>query len=349
MCFSPEKNNSNTAPRRATQYNRPKSSKPPENIRLAQQPSTRKRRDSNRKRPSSASGPSSPPSIPPPTRSETPPAASTAAAVLSDLIKEPHDDVTITRAFATVARRVLDHSIEFYTTATFKTLGKQERSTVLKHFKTAEVLLRNEDNVKGVVMGVIGGEAWEWAADGKVLREFRTINEEQSDGGEEGSIEEIGSHVSGVGRVDRSRLLRVLETQATLFVESRAASEKQIASHLHQVLSPFAIRARNQDERRLRSLEALVSSVLNLRIVLDVQSGKWRYRIFGFANLPCPLDRNRMESLEDHLQTEKAVSVQGVGWPGLEKAEDPGRGQGGSKMLRERKVLTLAKAKVLMG
>ncbi|RPA73639.1 hypothetical protein BJ508DRAFT_333873 [Ascobolus immersus RN42] len=245
-------------------------------------------------------------------------AASKTQPSLLELVSAPHDDATLTRSFNAVFRTALDHTVEFYTVAGWKTLDKQGKQRFLRYVPQAEKLLQNKALLKWVVMAFISSTIWDWADEGQLFQNFRVAR-----GGVQGSS-------AGAGRsiiiIDREKMLRVLKTEAQRFREKKQADETAFNAGMATLLLPFT--TKKQKARHQQSLASLVSSIMDMKILLETQPGKWGYRATRSYIPKNGIDNSRMEVAGGAI-TGKAV--EGVCWPALEKGGAGAGGKAGEK------------------
>lgn len=261
-------------------------------------------------------------------------ASKTAAPRLLEVFTAPHDDPSLTKAFTAAYRALLDHSVDFYSAAGWKGFkDKAAKATFLKYFTQAETLLKDKNLFKWVMLGVIAGSIWDWADQGSLFHHFRTVA--TTTGGSGGAAS--SSRAAPITRIDRNKFLNVLKTEPRPFADRKELEQKTLLGQLSKLLLPFI--AKKQQQRHSQSLISLISKILDVKILLEIQPGKWGYRTVRNINIKGVFESPRMEVLGGPAN---GKVVQGICWPGLEKG---GEGAGGK--VGERGVV-LARMKVLV-
>lgn len=242
-----------------------------------------------------------------PTKSKTPPSKHLSQAELLDLYTAPHDDPSLIKAFTAGDRQLTNHTIEFYPQAGWDALKPDERDVFRKYVVGAEPFLCKKDNVKWVVMAVIAGVVWDWVEDGFFLSELGIVT-----GGGVGR---------GGRRVDRARLVQLVQDKngSRRFETTKDTETRKLATYIHQLLAPFATKAKSREALRLRSLQSLVSKVLDIKIVMDVQNGEFQYRAHRIAVDVAQQRRFDAERMERIAGPADGGYVQGILWPALVK------------------------------
>ncbi|RPA72448.1 hypothetical protein BJ508DRAFT_73463 [Ascobolus immersus RN42] len=247
----------------------------------------------------------------------------------------PQDDVSITRAFTSSYRTVLDHSIEFYSAPGWKSLKNRGRETFQKYVPETERLLGNAEHVKWVILSVISGVVWDWIDGGALFQESKATGGSGKGGPRKGRN---ASKWSSRTSTDRMKFIRILEVEPNKILARKRAGLELLVSQLKELLRSFT--TGKNEELRSRSLETLISGIIDLSILLEAQRGEWSYQVLRSIGSNRAFDNSNMESVDG---TATGGAVQAVCWPVLEKGSEGAvdRAAGGSRHI-------LVKMKVLL-
>ncbi|RPA72447.1 hypothetical protein BJ508DRAFT_335027 [Ascobolus immersus RN42] len=238
---------------------------------------------------------------------------------VSQLLDTRHDDPSLTKAFQAAFRLSVDHSMDFYSgeIVEWEELTEAQRCVFGTYFDNPQSAMSSPPELARhqVVTAVVTGILWDWANYGSLFRNFNLTSEARK----------IHSAVSEI-HVSRERLSSLRRSKARMlrFEKAKRIQQRRVAERLIVLLKPFTLPERRLERLRRRSLEHLACSILNLKILIDVQGGGWKFQTFGWRNSQNTGSSELCGACAASGSPYPDSTVRALHWPGLKKEGDVG-------------------------